>query len=317
MGNKVRFYGMPGVHPHRCLRPGSNTLSGNCARMLVQSLVEKQGFDRDDFLEKYIAFMLGNPDKDTQIDAVHVEFFERYARGNKPYYSAGMGKGATEATSLGLVLVTPLLVYLSVQEELRDALIAKGEGRYCFYRLQYSARHASPHIVEHSMLDVVYQFIELFFRTEKMQMYTTQWTVLMKKLILGNDPRAEIWEAARRINLEIDQLMRLPDDEVVGGCYSTCNLIEHVYPCVLFICGKYVDDPEGAMVVSANLGGDASSRTSLVGAIMGQAARLYNSFLRSIPLQMHFTFFFLAWERSLHLSLPFQTSITKIRVTTP
>jgi hypothetical protein len=33
--------------------------------------------------------MLHSPDKDTYIDAVFIEFFDRYARGNKPYYSAG------------------------------------------------------------------------------------------------------------------------------------------------------------------------------------------------------------------------------------
>ena len=51
---------------------------------------------------------------------------------------------------------------------------------------------------------------------------------------------------------------------------SSSNLIEHSYPAVLFLAAKYVDDPEGAIVVSANLGGDSSNRTSLVGAVMGE-----------------------------------------------
>ncbi len=37
----------------------------------------------------YTDFMLQTPDKDMYIDAIFVEFFDRYARGNKPYYSAG------------------------------------------------------------------------------------------------------------------------------------------------------------------------------------------------------------------------------------
>ena len=114
-------------------RPGANTLSGNVVRLLVSSLVEKQAYDRDHFLDLYINFMLSktsqssfeswnfqnsppvslpasfslcknsekdarfgtlhsnpktetpflslsaNPDKDVHIDAIHVEFFERYA----------------------------------------------------------------------------------------------------------------------------------------------------------------------------------------------------------------------------------------------
>jgi hypothetical protein len=179
---------------------------------------------------------------------------------------------------------------LSVQEELRDALIAKGEGRYSFYNLQYSARHASPLVVENSMQDVVYQFVELFFRTETMQMYAMQWTTLMKKLLLGFPGKAELWEAARKADVELDVLIpvsrlpacqplspslvaQLPDDEVVGGCYSTCNLIEHAYPCILYIAAKYIDDPEGAIVVSANLGGDSTNRTALVAALMGGCMR--------------------------------------------
>jgi len=56
--------------------------------------------------------MLSQPDKDVHIDAVHIEFFERYARGNKVYYSAGLGSGASEAISFCLVNLTPLIVWL-------------------------------------------------------------------------------------------------------------------------------------------------------------------------------------------------------------
>ena len=30
----------------------------------------------------------------------------------------------------------------------------------------------------------------------------------------GGDAKGEVWEAARRVNLPLDQLLRLPDDEV-------------------------------------------------------------------------------------------------------
>jgi hypothetical protein len=46
--------------------------------------------------------MLSQKDKDQFIDKYHIEYFERFAVGNKPYYSAGQGKGASEATSRGM-----------------------------------------------------------------------------------------------------------------------------------------------------------------------------------------------------------------------
>jgi hypothetical protein len=42
---------------------------------------------------------------------------------------------------------------------------------------------------------------------------------------------------------------------------------------VLYLCIKYIDDPELSMTASVNLGGDASNRTALIGAMMGDAIR--------------------------------------------
>jgi hypothetical protein len=39
--------------------------------------------------------------------------------GNKPYYSAGQGKGAAEHTSRGLMHITPLVTFFSMQVDMR------------------------------------------------------------------------------------------------------------------------------------------------------------------------------------------------------
>ena len=83
------------------------------AKLLARSLVLKGEFDKDDYLAKYIEYMLTryarrlvwfvygrslvdeqlfsrhSSDKDMLIDKYHIEYFERFAIGNKPYYSAG------------------------------------------------------------------------------------------------------------------------------------------------------------------------------------------------------------------------------------
>ena len=48
-------------------------------------------------------------------DKYHMEYFERFALGNKPYYSAGMGLGAAEHTSRVLLQVHFTAKKLSIQ----------------------------------------------------------------------------------------------------------------------------------------------------------------------------------------------------------
>ena len=71
------------------------------APLSTHSLKESRSFDKDHYLACYIDYMVSQKDKDQFIDKYHIEYFERFAVGNKPYYSAGIGKGASEATSRG------------------------------------------------------------------------------------------------------------------------------------------------------------------------------------------------------------------------
>ena len=107
-----RYYGHAGVHPHVTLSAGHSTLTAQVAKLLLCSLGERATWDRDDVLQRYLAYMLHRPDKDVWIDPHHFEFFDRLARGNKPYFSAGIGKAASEATTTALVQLVPLIVFL-------------------------------------------------------------------------------------------------------------------------------------------------------------------------------------------------------------
>ena len=53
-----RFHGQRGVHPHRNLEAGHTTLNAEMGKLLARSLVEKGEFDKDDYLAKYIEYML-------------------------------------------------------------------------------------------------------------------------------------------------------------------------------------------------------------------------------------------------------------------
>eukprot|EP00960_Hanusia_phi_P068015 766751-Hanusia_phi.AAC.8 len=69
----------------------------------ASKIAEMGSYDRIDFLNKFIDYMLSEREmKDTFIDDVYIQFFERYAHGNKPYYSAGLSSGALEHGSNAL-----------------------------------------------------------------------------------------------------------------------------------------------------------------------------------------------------------------------
>jgi hypothetical protein len=61
---------------------------------------------------------------------------------------------------------------------------------------------------------MVYQHVELFFRSEKLQKYAHNWATLLKRLLLGYEPVGELREAARRENMHLELLLDMPDEEV-------------------------------------------------------------------------------------------------------
>eukprot|EP00291_Cryptomonas_curvata_P016543 CAMPEP_0172154848 /NCGR_PEP_ID=MMETSP1050-20130122/2276_1 /TAXON_ID=233186 /ORGANISM="Cryptomonas curvata, Strain CCAP979/52" /LENGTH=333 /DNA_ID=CAMNT_0012823637 /DNA_START=1169 /DNA_END=2170 /DNA_ORIENTATION=+ len=216
MDGKDVYHGLPGVHMHRCLEAGSNTLTCKLSNLIISSILERQEFCRDRFLASYLQFMLDEPNKDTFIDPYHIEFFERYSRGNKPYYSAGIGKASFEATSTALVQIVPLIIFLLQQEEFRDGRLFRGEGKYSYSNLQYSTRHASARVIADSIFDVVYQYIELFFRSEKLQQFCYQFARTMKKILLGGNLKDILYESASQINMEMHMLLQMDDHEVLA-----------------------------------------------------------------------------------------------------
>jgi hypothetical protein len=60
-----------------------------------------------------------------------------------------------------------------------------------------------------------------------------------------------------------------PDDWVIGPKLSTACYVEHSVPAVLFLALKYHNDPEKALVVNTNLGGDNVYRGGVLGALLG------------------------------------------------
>jgi len=62
-----------------------------------------------------------------------------------------------------------------------------------------------------------------------------------------------------------------PDEMVIGPRFSTACYVEDSIPAVIYLGLKYHDDPEKALVVNTNLGGDNAGRGAVLGALMGAA----------------------------------------------
>jgi ADP-ribosyl-[dinitrogen reductase] hydrolase len=54
---KKKYWGVPNVHYHNCLKAGENTLNAQCARVVARSIIKANKYSPDLFLSDYVQFM--------------------------------------------------------------------------------------------------------------------------------------------------------------------------------------------------------------------------------------------------------------------
>ena len=78
--NQARFWGQRGIHYHQFLEAGENTLNLKLSRLLMDSLIEREEYDQEDYLDRYVAFMTTpGTHNDTYVEECHREFFRAWA----------------------------------------------------------------------------------------------------------------------------------------------------------------------------------------------------------------------------------------------
>ncbi len=88
--DQARHWGSRGTHYHQFLRAGENTLNLQHGHVLLVSLAGCGGYDLDDYLRRYIDFMLTpGTHRDTYVEEYHRHFFTGYAWGWKPARCGG------------------------------------------------------------------------------------------------------------------------------------------------------------------------------------------------------------------------------------
>ena len=67
------------------------------------------------------------------------------------------------------------------------------------------------------------------------------------------------------------KLLAKSDQTVIGRHFSTACYVEDAVPAVIYLALKYHHDPEKALIVNTNLGGDNAGRGAVLGALLGAA----------------------------------------------
>jgi ADP-ribosylglycohydrolase len=232
---QAQYWGRRGVHYHQFLRAGENTLNMQLALELLASLRACGGYDRGDYVRRYIDFMTvpGNH-RDTYVEECHRNFFSKYARGKKPEDCGG------EDIHIGGLAHVPVLAVWYADDEA-------------------------------AALAAVREHVRVTHRGELVETAARDLTKMIIAIIQGAGVRESIEEHGKAWvgRKKLESWAGRPDEEVVGAVLSPACYLEDSFPASLFLAWKYAGSLEAALVANTNLGGDNCHRGIVVGALVG------------------------------------------------
>jgi len=235
---QAQYWGQPDIHYHQFLHAGENTLNLQLAKVLIESLVAQRRYDGDDYLLRYIEFMLTpGQHRDTYVEECHRKFFTAYARGTVPRQCA-----ASDIHIGGLAHVGTLCAFFAA-----DVAAARKAVR------------------EH---------ISLTHRSAEVIAAGDALARMLCEVAAGDDLREAIFRhgADWFSNRKAGQWSRDPDEVVVGHRVSPACYIADAFPASLYLAWKYAGDFEAGVVANTSVGGDNCHRGAVVGALLGAAA---------------------------------------------
>lgn len=234
---QAAYWGQRGVHYHQFLKPGENTLNLQLTKLLVDSLIEKQRYDADDYLQRYLDFMLTpRQHRDTYVEECHRKFFTAYSRGVAPKKCAG-----SDIHIGGLSAVGVLIAFFG-----KDTTACR---------------------------EAVREHIMLTHRSSEVLSAADAMVRIAGRILAGSGLREAIpdeapdWFSRRRA----ERWLQDPDFVVVGQKLSPACYINDAFPASLYLAWKYADDFEAGVIANTNVGGDNCHRGAVVGALLGGA----------------------------------------------
>jgi len=235
---QAQYWGQRGIHYHQFLRAGENTLNLQLARVLLDSLSALGRYDGEDYLQRYLEFMLTpGRHRDTYVEECHRKFFTAYARGTKPRKCGG-----SDIHIGGLAHV----------------------GVLCAFGGEDVA----------ATREVVREHVQLTHRAPEVLKAADSLVQILGAVVAGGALREAIfthgsdWLSPRTAQ----QWSREPDEVVIGQRVSPACYIADAFPASLYLAWKYAEDFEAGIIANTNLGGDNCHRGAVVGALLGAAA---------------------------------------------
>lgn len=234
---QAQYWGQRGVHYHQFLSAGDNTLNLQLARVLVESLQERGGHDPEDYLRRYVDFMLTpGRHRDTYVEECHRKFFTAYARGTSPRKCGG-----SDIHIGGLAHVGVLVAFLGGEDEATRGAVGE----------HVELTHRDPEVL--AAADVLARILAAVLGG-----------TALRDAILGHGSDWLPESTARKWSRE-------PDDVVIGRRVSPACYIADAFPASLYLAWKYAEDFEAGLIANTNLGGDNCHRGAVVGALLGAA----------------------------------------------
>ncbi len=233
-----QYWGQRGIHYHQFLSAGENTLNLQLARVLIESLNERGGYEAEDYLQRYIDFMLvPGRHHDTYVEECHRKFFTAYSRGTNPRKCGG-----NDIHIGGLAHVGVFCWFFG------DDLNAAREAVHEHVQLT----HRDPEVLQaaDALVHMLFAVLASGGLREAIFAYGRDWFSRRK---------AEQWS-------------REPDEVVVGQRVSPACYIKDAFPAALYLAWKYADEFEAGVIANANVGGDNCHRGVVVGALLGAVA---------------------------------------------
>ena len=238
--DQAQYWGQKGSHYHQFLKSGENTLNVQICRLLIESINARKGYNREDFIRKYISFMTKPCNhRDTYIEECHRHFFANYASGIEPRQC-----GVTEKHIGGLVGIVPVVAFYA-----EDPALARENAL-----AHLALTHPGPKMATAAALIID----------------------ILLKMFAGQTLKGVIGEKAASqdnpfMGHPFERLLAEPDHVVIGRRFSTACYVEDAVPAIIYLALKYHQDPEQALIVNTNSGGDNAGRGALLGAILGAA----------------------------------------------
>ncbi|MEP4077216.1 ADP-ribosylglycohydrolase family protein [Haloferula sp.] len=241
------FWGQRDIHYHQFLEAGENTVNFRLGRELHDQIVENGNYDPERWARHYVECML-TPGwhRDTYLEEYHRGFFTRYAQGKDVTKC-----GVSDEHIGGLAQIPALLAALPEGADSRNTVRE---------HLALTHRHSN-----------VRRAADCFGR-------------LLGSINSGTSIREAIahdagdWFSSRKA----ERWASRPDEEIIGNVFSPACYIDHAFPAALYLSWKYHDNFDAGIIANAMVGGDNCHRGAVVGALLGAANGVGETWLNGL-----------------------------------